>query len=96
MKMLWLLLLGFHTALIRASLPPGTCEAEGRACEAHEDNLVGTEFNIESAAECEVLCINIDTWEFISHFGPASFPGGRAAAELKCELFLLLPSKAWR
>ena len=71
---MWPILLSFSQALARASLPPGTCQVEGQACDIGQDNLLSAQAGVESLQECEAICIDNFDCEFITFFGSESFP----------------------
>ena len=73
--MLWLMF-GCTFAIALASPPPlaTNCILEGQTCGIGQDNLLTSYAGVESLQECEELCINNYDCEFITHFGPDSFP----------------------
>ena len=67
---------GCTFALALASSPPlaTNCSIEGQTCGIGQDNLLTSYAGVESLQECEALCIDNLDCEFITHFGPDSFP----------------------
>ena len=50
------------------------CSIEGQTCIIGQDNLLASYAGVESLPQCEALCIDNYDCEFISYFGPDSFP----------------------
>ena len=84
--MLWLIF-GCTFALAQASffpqppLPPSlppplstNCSVEGQACGIGQNNLLTFYAGVESLPECKALCVDNYDCDFITHFGPGSFP----------------------
>ena len=74
--MSWLLMFGCTLALVLASTPAlaNNCSVEGQACGIGQDNLLTSYAGVESLQECGALCSDNLDCEFITHFGPESFP----------------------
>ena len=50
------------------------CSVEGEACDVGKKNLLTSYAGVETVRECEALCADNLDCEFITHFGPDSFP----------------------
>ena len=68
-----------HTSPL-LSLPPPlpslatNCSVEGQACAVGQDNLLTSHAGVESVQECGALCTDNLDCEFLTYFGPESFP----------------------
>ena len=73
--MLWLMF-SCILVLAQASPPPlaSNCSIEGQACDIGQENLLTSYAGVESLQECGALCTDNLDCEFITHFGPESFP----------------------
>ena len=80
--MFWLIF-GWTFVLAQAhqssSLPPllsfaTNCSVEGQACVVGQDNLLTSHAGVESVQECGALCTDNLDCEFLTYFGPESFP----------------------
>ena len=76
--LLSVLLLGPPPARAGPALPSQTCREAGQACEAHQDNLVLDQPEVETVEECIQLCRDTAECNMVSHFGPTSSPLHRA------------------
>ena len=56
-----------------SELPDGECSVDGLACEMH-DNTIAILPNVPTIEECRLLCQDQDNCNYISHFGPGSYP----------------------
>merc|ERR1711892_204570 len=60
-------------AMALASLPPGECFVENQACQASEDNVIDAIGGVD-LEECEALCSETEGCDFITFYGPDSYP----------------------
>lgn len=69
-----LVLLVSHLAQALASFSSDSCMVEGEACLAEGDTMLATIPGIPEVATCRQLCQDTERCQFLSHFGPESFP----------------------
>ena len=70
--MLWFLL---SLPVVLAEFPNDPCWTEGEACKVEAGNLLNSSTSgVPDLPTCRQLCEETDGCEFLSHFGPESFP----------------------
>ena len=70
--MIWFFLFCTFTPPVVRGSP--SCSLEGQACLTHQDNLLDSQAGIDSLQDCATLCVDNYDCEFITYYGPDSFP----------------------
>lgn len=50
------------------------CFQEGKTCAVNDDNLIDSNGEVFSIDECRLACIDVENCQYITYFGPGSFP----------------------
>ena len=76
LELVVLLVLSYNLApaLALASLPLDTCWAEGQTCDIGPDNFLSAQAGVETLLDCQEICIEDQSCEFITYFSAESFP----------------------
>ena len=92
MTMLWLMLLSSSLALARADFPADPCWVEGQTCRVGSDGILDSVPSIPDVATCRQLCQDTDGCNFLSYFGPESFPFREHCFLLRDDFIYYLPT----